>query len=426
LFLGKFALGLSFFSLLNVLNPQKTQFLDSWKYLERKTEGALESFCSVKKLEVSVPLNIEEILAPGRSLGLGGGGLQGSGKMGGVRKETEGSLPVLSPGLSNWSRLIDLFENWGHGFRNLKAPVSSPLKRPAFKFVRVDGRIQGSVYSSLVAYKVPKKIASLVTSFTESQVKKSGSFSVFYRTSLSKKGLPLRQELLYGCVGSKASGVKRIYGLALPGRKGSLSGVYDELGNHLLKGQKTSLALFQRPVLKGRLSSTYGLRKHPVLGRYKMHFGIDFASPYGTPVYAAQDGIVSKAFFNGTFGRYILVRHGKNLSTAYAHLSRFAPQVKPGKIVKKGGILGYVGNSGRTRGAHLHFELIQGNRRINPISVLSKGGSPSIKSVVKRALPSAFKGVFSKQVASIMEAYKKNEKFSSQGRGYQKGVRRRG
>ena len=111
------------------------------------------------------------------------------------------------------------------------------------------------------------------------------------------------------------------------------------------------------PINGARLSSGYGNRKHPILGYTKMHRGLDFAAPMGTPVFAAGDGIVEKKGWNGSYGRYIRIRHTGTYKTAYAHLSGFNKNVRIGKRVLQGKTIGYVGSSGRSTGPHLHYEV---------------------------------------------------------------------
>jgi len=105
-----------------------------------------------------------------------------------------------------------------------------------------------------------------------------------------------------------------------------------------------------------------------------MHMGIDFAAPIGTPIYAAGNGSIIKAGRNGGYGKYILIRHNSTYKTAYGHLSKFAKKTRVGNRVKQGEIIGYVGNTGRSTGPHLHYEVIQNGRKINPRTVRIPSG----------------------------------------------------
>jgi murein DD-endopeptidase MepM/ murein hydrolase activator NlpD len=128
------------------------------------------------------------------------------------------------------------------------------------------------------------------------------------------------------------------------------------------------------PIDGARLSSHFGKRKHPVLGYVRNHPGTDFAAPTGTPIYAAGDGIVERASRYGSYGNYIRIRHNGTYKTAYAHLSKYGRGIKKGKRVKQGQIIGYVGATGRVTGAHLHYEVLQNDKRVNPLSLKLPSG----------------------------------------------------
>jgi murein DD-endopeptidase MepM/ murein hydrolase activator NlpD len=140
------------------------------------------------------------------------------------------------------------------------------------------------------------------------------------------------------------------------------------------KGQSIRRALLRTPVDGARLSSRYGRRKHPILGYNKMHRGLDFAAPRGTPIYAAGNGTVRQAGRNGAYGKYVRIRHTGDYSTAYAHLSRFAKGIRGGKRVKQGQVIGYVGSTGRSTGPHLHYEVLKRGRQLNPLRVKMPAG----------------------------------------------------
>ena len=134
-------------------------------------------------------------------------------------------------------------------------------------------------------------------------------------------------------------------------------------------GKSIRKHLMRTPVQGARLSSRFGVRKHPILGYSKMHRGVDFAAKRGTPIMAAGDGRVTFAGRNGSFGRFIEIKHLNNFKTRYAHLYKFSKGMKKGKVVKQGDIIGFVGTSGRSTGPHLHYEVKHKNRTINPIKL---------------------------------------------------------
>ncbi|WP_420853326.1 peptidoglycan DD-metalloendopeptidase family protein [Sphingobium estronivorans] len=117
----------------------------------------------------------------------------------------------------------------------------------------------------------------------------------------------------------------------------------------------------------GRMSSGFGMRRHPILGYTRMHAGVDFAAPYGSPIYAVTDGVVSYAGRHGGHGNYVRLDHGHGLATGYAHMSRIA--ASPGQRVRQGQVIGYVGSTGLSTGPHLHYELYRSGRVVNPLSV---------------------------------------------------------
>ena len=134
-------------------------------------------------------------------------------------------------------------------------------------------------------------------------------------------------------------------------------------------GRSLRKFLMRTPVDGARLSSGFGMRRHPILGYSRMHKGVDFAAPSGTPIYAAGAGRVVAAGRNGGYGNYIRIRHTTEFSTAYAHLSRFAKGVGPGQRIRQGQVIGYVGTTGRSTGPHLHYEVLRNDGQINPLSL---------------------------------------------------------
>jgi len=130
-------------------------------------------------------------------------------------------------------------------------------------------------------------------------------------------------------------------------------------------GKSVEKALMKTPINGARLSSKFGMRKHPILGYNKMHKGTDFAARRGTPIMASGSGVVERASWFGAYGKYIRIRHNSTYKTAYAHLSKFGRGVKVGKKVRQGQIIGYVGSTGRSTGPHLHYEVLIRNKRVN-------------------------------------------------------------
>ena len=156
-------------------------------------------------------------------------------------------------------------------------------------------------------------------------------------------------------------------------------------------GHSLRKALMKTPIDGARLSSGFGMRKHPVLGYNKMHKGIDFAAATGTPIYAAGDGTIEKASKWNAYGNYVRIRHNSGIKTAYAHMSKFGPGITAGKRVKQGQVIGYVGTTGRSTGPHLHYEVLVDNVQVNPKSISLPQGE-----ILKGKELAAFKSFVSK------------------------------
>ncbi len=136
-------------------------------------------------------------------------------------------------------------------------------------------------------------------------------------------------------------------------------------GHYDKNGKSVKKALMKTPINGARLSSPFGMRKHPIDGFNKMHRGTDFAAPMGTPIMASGDGVVKKAGWCGGGGNCVMIKHNSTYQTVYAHMSKFAKGVRKGLRVKQGQVIGYVGSTGKSTGPHLHYEVIVNGKRIN-------------------------------------------------------------
>ncbi len=135
------------------------------------------------------------------------------------------------------------------------------------------------------------------------------------------------------------------------------------------EGRSIETSLMTTPLAGGRLSSMFGKRNHPILGYTRIHKGIDFAAPRGTPVFAAGDGVILQRQQFGSFGKYIKIRHDTIYTTTYAHLSGYATDLEPGSRVHQGEVIGYVGDTGLTSGPNLHYEVLSDGRAVNPLAL---------------------------------------------------------
>ena len=139
----------------------------------------------------------------------------------------------------------------------------------------------------------------------------------------------------------------------------------DSEGHYDKNGKSIKKALMKTPINGARLSSPFGMRKHPIDGFNKMHRGTDFAAPMGTPIMASGDGVIKKAGWCGGGGNCVVIRHNSTYQTVYAHMSKFATGIRSGVRVKQGQTIGYVGSTGKSTGPHLHYEVIVNGKKIN-------------------------------------------------------------
>ena len=139
----------------------------------------------------------------------------------------------------------------------------------------------------------------------------------------------------------------------------------EDIGFYDIKGKSIVKSLMKTPINGARLSSSFGMRKHPILGYNKMHKGTDFAAPSGTPIMASGAGKVTRARWCGGGGNCVKIKHNSTYETVYAHMKNFAKGIKEGRRVKQGQIIGYVGSTGLSTGPHLHYEVIVNGKKVN-------------------------------------------------------------
>ncbi len=234
------------------------------------------------------------------------------------------------------------------------------------EYASIEGSIKISLYADgLKAGASPKMLNDMIKVFSHDvnfqfDIQPGTTFSLFYDTYKDEEsGLERPGELLSAKLVIDGK-VHEVYRYQPPG---GVPSYYTALGEAVRK------MLMKTPVDGARLSSGFGNRKHPILGFTKMHKGVDFAAPKGTPIMAAGDGVIERCSPYSSYGNYVCIRHNGNTKTAYAHLSRFAKGMKSGTKVRQGQIIGYVGATGRASGPHLHFEVIQNGKHVNPTKV---------------------------------------------------------
>ena len=186
-------------------------------------------------------------------------------------------------------------------------------------------------------------------------IRKQDKFQIMYEVFLNEKKEIVESGQIF-FANLKLSGQdNRLYYFDKEGSQGH----YDKNGKSVKK------ALMKTPINGARLSSPFGMRKHPIDGFNKMHRGTDFAAPMGTPIMASGDGIVKKAGWCGGGGNCVKIKHNSTYQTIYAHMSKFARGIKAGVRVKQGQTIGYVGSTGKSTGPHLHYEVIVNGKKVN-------------------------------------------------------------
>jgi len=201
------------------------------------------------------------------------------------------------------------------------------------------------------------------------------SFSIDFQRDIRKNTtFKIMYEELYDYKNNIIKVGKIIYSKVLSLNNNDLEMFYFKTKNtygeyYDLEGKSIRKTLMRTPIDGARISSKFGKRRHPILGYNKMHKGLDFAARSGTPIFAAGDGVIERANFYGGYGRYVRIKHNAEYKTAYAHLSKFAKNIKRGYRVKQGSTIGFVGTSGKSTGPHLHYEVIFNNKQINPYNL---------------------------------------------------------
>lgn len=145
------------------------------------------------------------------------------------------------------------------------------------------------------------------------------------------------------------------------------------------EGNLLSPAAFVKPVDGGQMTSPFGWRVHPILGDVRFHNGVDFALPRGSPVFAAQSGVVTEVGCRGNYGNLVRIQHGRNMETVYAHLDGFAPGMKIGSRVRRGQTIAYVGATGLATGPHLYWETVRDDLYLDPLRLLEEAKVPARK-----------------------------------------------
>jgi murein DD-endopeptidase MepM/ murein hydrolase activator NlpD len=251
------------------------------------------------------------------------------------------------------------------GLPPVRAQTGAPHEAPTVLQGRIEDVLYGEPANTADAA-VQLKAARLFASALDMtrDVDLGDTVRLVFTRELAADGRVLgARELLYAELDTR-NGPKRFYRHRASGGQG---GFVDD------QGLAVEHALLRTPVERPRITSDFGMRLHPLLGYTRMHQGVDFGAPVGSPVLAAADGVVESLNWSGGYGRCIKLRHSGSLETRYAHLSTWAPNVRPGGSVRQGEVIGYVGSTGLSTGPHLHYEVIEAGRPVDPTTVLAAG-----------------------------------------------------
>jgi murein DD-endopeptidase MepM/ murein hydrolase activator NlpD len=238
--------------------------------------------------------------------------------------------------------------------------AKNALKR---KLVRASGKITNSLFQSGRQIGIPAQILMQIINVYsydidfQRDIKTGDKIEVMFEQFYTEEDSFVRNgKILYSTLETNGEKYKIYY-------YRNTAGIDDY---YTKDGKTVRKSLLRTPINGARISSGYGLRKHPILGYNKKHKGVDFSAPRGTPIMAAGDGIIDYIGRKGSYGNYIRVKHNGEFKTAYAHLHGFKKGIKKGSRVKQGQIIGYLGSTGRSTGPHLHYEVLKNNTQVNP------------------------------------------------------------
>ncbi|MDK1310534.1 peptidoglycan DD-metalloendopeptidase family protein [Pseudoalteromonas ardens] len=276
---------------------------------------------------------------------------------------TEGKLSSITLATGFAQRLnVSMTDQWHKRFYQLDTYQSEAVH---------DVAITQSLYESLVDDSVPLDVINqTITVFShfvdfQREIHQGDALTMMYDKAILSVKDGLQQQL------EKAGQLK----FARLQNQGEDLAVYhhhiegEQSGFYFVDGRPAQSFLLKTPLNGARLSSTFGSRKHPILGYTRLHAGLDFGAPVGTPIFAAGNGTIKKAGWGGGFGNRIVIRHANGYDTLYAHLNGFAKGVKPGTRVRQGEVIGYLGNTGLSQARHLHYEVHKHGKPINPLSL---------------------------------------------------------
>ena len=242
-----------------------------------------------------------------------------------------------------------------------KFDISKTVLKLNKKEIVLSNTIENNLYSSAIKAGIePNIIVEFANIFGfevdfQRDIRKGDTFEIYYEQFLDDDNVVRRTgKIIYASMFVNNKEIS-LYNF----KYNNEAGFYDVDGKSVIK------TLMKTPINGARLSSSFGMRKHPILGFNKLHQGTDFAAPTGTPIMASGNGVVKMAQRYKGYGNYILLSHNSTFKTAYAHLSKFGRGIRKGVRVTQGQIIGYVGSTGMSTGPHLHYEIIKNGKKIN-------------------------------------------------------------
>ena len=234
-------------------------------------------------------------------------------------------------------------------------------------------RLYQSIYETALRNKVPANvIEDMIRIYSydvdfQRKVQPGNSFDVFFAGEDEGATITEKTEVLFASL-TVGGETKKYYRFQTP--DDAVVDFYDETGKSAKK------FLVRKPVNNAIMRSGFGGRRHPILGYVKMHTGVDWATPYGTPIFASGNGVVEKVGWEGGYGKYVRLKHNNGYETAYGHMSAYAKGMEPGKRVRQGQVIGFVGSTGMSTGAHVHYEILVNGRFVDPMRIkLPRGRS---------------------------------------------------
>ncbi len=228
-------------------------------------------------------------------------------------------------------------------------------------------RLYQSIYETALRNQIPRvvidemiRVYSYDVDF-QRRVQPGDAFDVFYAGEDETPGGETRNDVLYASL-TIGGEQKKFYRFQSP--DDNVVDYYDETGKSAKK------FLVRKPLATDAIMrSSFGVRRHPILGYAKMHTGVDWSAPNGTPIFAAGNGVVEKVGWEGGYGKYVRVKHNNGYETAYGHMTAYARGMEPGVKVRQGQVIGFVGSTGLSTGAHLHFEILVNGRFVDPMRI---------------------------------------------------------